>query len=120
MINFSQSAASELGAHLIRVNCVCPGNIPTEMGSYAHTPGMSETKAARIGAAIREARMGWQPLKRQGAPRDIAEAVLFLASDRAAQITGQVLAVDGGSAASDSRSQIADIMAARAQAEAHP
>ena len=120
VINFSQSAASELGAHLIRVNCICPGNIPTEMGTYAHTPGMSEAKAARIGAAIREARMGWQPLKRQGAPRDIAEAVLFLASDRAAQITGQVLAVDGGSAASDSRSQIADIMAARAQAEAHP
>jgi NAD(P)-dependent dehydrogenase (short-subunit alcohol dehydrogenase family) len=118
VINFSQSAASELGAHQIRVNCICPGNIPTEMGTYAHTPGMSEAKAARIGEAIRGARMDWQPLKRQGSPRDIAEAVLFLASDRSAQVTGQVLSVDGGSAATDSRSQIADIMAARARAEA--
>lgn len=118
VINFSQSAASELGAHLVRVNCICPGNIPTEMGTYAHTPGMSEAKAARIGEAIRQARMGWQPLQRQGSPKDIAEAVLFLASDRAAQISGQVLSVDGGSAATDSRSQIADIMAARAKAEA--
>ena len=118
VINFSQSAASELGAHLIRVNCICPGNIPTEMGTYAHTPGMSEARAARIGEAIRDARMDWQPLKRQGSPRDIAEAVMFLASDRSAQVTGQVLSVDGGSAATDSRSQIADIMAARARAEA--
>lgn len=118
VINFSQTAASELGAHLVRVNCICPGNIPTEMGTYAHTPGMSEAKAARIGEAIRAARMDWQPLKRQGSPKDIAEAVLFLASDRAAQISGQVISVDGGSAATDSRSQIADIMAARARAEA--
>ena len=118
VINFSQSAASELGAHLIRVNCICPGNIPTEMGTYAHTPGMSEAKAARIGEAIRGARMDWQPLKRHGSPRDIAEAVLYFASDRSAQVTGQVLSVDGGSAATDSRSQIADIMAARARAEA--
>ncbi len=118
VINFSQSAASELGQHLVRVNCICPGNIPTEMGTYAHTPGMSEAKAARIGEAIRDARMSWQPLQRQGAPKDIAEAVMFLASDRSAQVTGQVLSVDGGSAATDSRSQIADIMAARAAAEA--
>ncbi len=117
LINFTQSAASELGAHLVRVNCVCPGNIPTEMGTFAQAPGQSEAKAARIGEAIRAARMDWQPLKRQGSPRDIAEAVLFLASDRASQITGQVLSVDGGSAATDSRSQIADIMAARARAE---
>jgi NAD(P)-dependent dehydrogenase (short-subunit alcohol dehydrogenase family) len=118
VINFTQSAASELGAHLIRVNCICPGNIPTEMGTYAHTPGMSAEKAERIGQAIRDARMDWQPLKRQGSPRDVAEAALFLVGDRSAQVTGQVLSVDGGSAATDSRSQIADIMAARARAEA--
>ena len=118
VINFSQSAASELGGHLIRVNCLCPGNIPTEMGSYAHTPAMSEQKARHIGETIRDVRMGWQPLKRQGSPRDIAEAALFLCSDRSAQISGQVLSVDGGSAATDSRSQIAEIIAARARAEA--
>ncbi len=118
VINFSQSAASELGEHLVRVNCICPGNIPTEMGAYAHTPGMDEAKAARIGDAIRDTRMAWQPLKRQGSPRDIAEAALFLASDRASQISAQVLSIDGGSAATDSRSQIEEIMAARAAAEA--
>jgi NAD(P)-dependent dehydrogenase (short-subunit alcohol dehydrogenase family) len=55
-------------------------------------------------------------LKRQGQPGDIANAVMFLASDRSLQITGQTLSVDGGATAGDSRSQIADIMEARAAA----
>ncbi len=118
VVNFTQSAASELGEHLIRVNCICPGNIPSEMGSYAHTPGMTDDKGERIKAAIRAVRMRWQPLQRQGAARDIGNAALFLASDRAGQVTGQVLSVDGGSTSGDSRSQIEEIMAARAQIEA--
>ena len=118
VINFSKSAASELGEHLIRVNCICPGNIPTDMGGYAHTPGMGQDKAERIGAAIREVRMGFQPLKRQGSPRDIADAALYLCSDRSRQVTGQVLSVDGGATAGDATSQIAAIMAARAAIEA--
>ncbi len=118
VINFSQSAASELGEHLIRVNCICPGNIPTEMGGYAQTPGMADDKGERIKAAIKAVRMGWQPLQRQGSSRDIANAALFLVSDRSAQVSGQVLSVDGGSAATDSRSQIEEIMAARAKIEA--
>ena len=118
VVNFTQSAAIELGPHLVRVNCICPGNIPTEMGTYAAADGQGEDKAQRIKQAITEVRMGYQPLKRQGAPRDIAEAALFFASDRSAQVTAQVMAVDGGATAGSPRSQIADILAARARVEA--
>jgi len=116
--NFTKSAASELGEHLIRVNCVCPGNIPSDMGAFNQTPGLEDEKAERIKQAVKDTRMNWQPLKRQGSPRDIAEAVLFLCGDRSQQITGQVIAVDGGATSGDARSQIEDIMAARARAEA--
>jgi NAD(P)-dependent dehydrogenase (short-subunit alcohol dehydrogenase family) len=118
VVNFTKTAAVELGTELVRVNCICPGNIPTEMGSYSATPGLESDKAIRIKEAIKDARMGWQPLKRQGSPRDIADGALYFASDRSAQVTGQVLAIDGGATAGDPKSQIADILAARARAEA--
>jgi NAD(P)-dependent dehydrogenase (short-subunit alcohol dehydrogenase family) len=117
-INFSQTAAIELGQHLIRVNCICPGNIPTEMGTYAAVGDESDDKAQRIKHAVAEVRMGWQPLKRQGSPRDIAEAALFLASDRSRQISGQVLSVDGGATAGMAKSLIGEILEARARIEA--
>jgi NAD(P)-dependent dehydrogenase (short-subunit alcohol dehydrogenase family) len=60
--------------------------------------------------------MKHQPLPRQGLPRDIAQAALFLGSDRSLQITGQMLSVDGGATAGDPRSQIQEIMDARAKA----
>jgi NAD(P)-dependent dehydrogenase (short-subunit alcohol dehydrogenase family) len=116
VVNFTKSAAIELGPNLVRVNCICPGNIPTEMGAYAHAD--DPDKARRIREAVAEVRMGYQPLKRQGSPRDIAEAALWLASDRSAQVTAQILAVDAGATAGSPFSQIADIMAARARVEA--
>jgi NAD(P)-dependent dehydrogenase (short-subunit alcohol dehydrogenase family) len=116
VINFTQSAAIELGPDLIRVNCICPGNIPTEMGAYAHAE--DPDKARRIREAVADVRMGYQPLKRQGSPRDIAEAALWFASDRSAQVTAQIMAVDAGATAGSPFSQIADIMAARARVEA--
>jgi NAD(P)-dependent dehydrogenase (short-subunit alcohol dehydrogenase family) len=116
VVNFTQSAAIELGPNLIRVNCICPGNIPTEMGAYAHADDPS--KARRIREAIAEVRMGYQPLKRQGSPRDIAEAALWFASNRSRQVTAQIMAVDAGATAGSPFSQIADIMAARARVEA--
>lgn len=118
VVNFTKTAACELGEHLVRVNCICPGNIPSEMGTFATAPGEDAAKQAAIAQAVKDTRMNWQPLKRQGAPRDIANGALYFGSDRSAQVTGQVLSIDGGATCGDPRSQIADILAARAAVEA--
>lgn len=115
VINFTQTAAIELGVHLVRANCICPGNIPTPMGTFAAADDDGLQK--RIQEAVNEVRMGWQPLKRQGTARDIAEAALFLASDRSRQVSGQILAVDGAATAGMAKSLIAEIMEARAAVE---
>lgn len=115
IIHFTKSAAIELGEHLIRVNCICPGNIPTEMGTFAApAPGQSPADAERMQSAISAIRMSRQPLRRQASPQDIGQAALFLGSDRSLQITGQIIAVDGGASAGDARSQIQEIIEARA------
>lgn len=80
---FTKSAASELGPYGIRVNCVAPGAIATER-TRSETDDYAEKWAALT------------PLGRIGRPEDVAEAVIFLASDRAGFITGQTLTVDGG------------------------
>ena len=77
--------ARELASRNITVNAVAPGFIDTDM-----TQAMTDT--------AKEATVAQIPLKRVGSTRDIAEAVAFLASDRASYITGQVLSVDGGMA----------------------
>ncbi len=119
VVNFTKTAACELGEHLVRVNCICPGNIPSDLGTFAKpTDPAAADKADRIRQAVNDTRMNWQPLKRQGAGRDIANGMLYFASDRSAQVTGQVLAIDGGATAGDPKSQIADILAARAAVEA--
>ena len=115
---FSKSAAIELAEHNVRVNVICPGNVPTEMGTYATAPGEDPEKGRRIAEAVAGVRMGFQPLKRQASPRDIGEAALWLVSDRSPQVTGQILAVDGGATIGDTKSQIGEIMAARAEVEA--
>ena len=115
VVTFTQTAAIELGVNLVRVNCICPGNIPTPMGTFAAADDDGLQK--RIQAAVNEVRMGWQPLKRQGTPRDIAEAALFLAGDRSRQISGQILSVDGAATAGMAKSLIAEIMEARAAVE---
>ena len=121
VIQFTKSVAIELGDRLVRVNCLCPGNIPTDMGTFATpAPGMTQDQANRVQKAVRAARMNYQPLKRQGQPSDIGNAAMFLASDRSLQITGQVLSVDGGATAGDAQSQIAEIMQARAAALEEP
>ena len=114
VIHFTRSAAIELGEFLVRVNCICPGNIPTDMGTFAAPePGQTRAAAERMQSAIRAVRMNHQPLKRQGAPRDIARTALFLGSDHSLQMTGQIICVDGGATAGDPRSQIQEIMEAR-------
>src|SRR5829696_777893 len=83
LIGFAKSLAQEVASRNITVNVVAPGLIETDM-----TRAMTEDSRGEWTARI--------PLKRLGTPDDIAAAVCFLASDEAAYITGQVLAVNGG------------------------
>ncbi len=115
VIQFSKSLAIDLGEYAIRVNCIAPGHIPSEMSSYAE-PGMSPEVAERVRKAVQPVRTAGQPLKRPGAPRDVAQAALYLAGDRSAQVTGMVLPVDGGTIAGDPVNHLAEILAARARA----
>jgi NAD(P)-dependent dehydrogenase (short-subunit alcohol dehydrogenase family) len=115
VINFTKQAAIELGADLVRVNCVCPGNILTEMATYAAPdPGMTEADVQRMQDAVLAVRMSRQPLKRQGSPRDIGQTMLFLASDRPSQMLVLSIARDGGATAGDARSVIQEMLEARA------
>ncbi len=83
VIGLTRSLAMELAPSGIRVNCVAPGVIRTDMVEVLGQETLEEL--------ARET-----PVGRLGTPEDIAEAVAFLASDRAAFITGQVLTADGG------------------------
>lgn len=83
IIGFTKSLARELGGRGVRANVVAPGYVDTDM-----TEAMPE--------AAREAMAGSIPLGRTAQPEDIANAVLFLASDAGRYITGHVLHVDGG------------------------
>ena len=83
LIGFSKSLAKELASRNIRVNVIAPGFIETQMTDFLKDD-MKEALKQQI------------PLGRIGTPEDIADTVLFLASEKAGYITGQVLAVDGG------------------------
>lgn len=80
---FTKCIATELASRGITVNAIAPGFIETDMTEAVRNAAEAEIKK-RI------------PVRRLGKPEDIAEAVLFLASDQASYITGQVLRVDGG------------------------
>lgn len=83
IIGMTKSAAKELASRGVTVNAVAPGFIDTDM-----TAAMPEAAKAATLAAI--------PMGRLGAAEEVAKAVVFLASEEAAYVTGQVLAVDGG------------------------
>jgi NAD(P)-dependent dehydrogenase (short-subunit alcohol dehydrogenase family) len=90
VIQFSRAAALDLAASRVRVNCVSPGAVDTELIRRTKFEGQDdvETKMEALGAA--------QPLGRIGQPADIAQAVIFLASDESAWVTGSNIVVDGG------------------------
>ncbi len=83
LIGLTKSAARELGSRGITVNAIAPGYIDTDM-------------TAVLSDKVKEAILAEIPLKRIGAPEDIAAAAAFLAGEDAAYITGQVLEVGGG------------------------
>jgi 3-oxoacyl-[acyl-carrier protein] reductase len=85
VIGFTKSVAKEVASRNITVNAIAPGFIETDMTS-------------KLNDAQKEALMGLIPLKRAGKPEDIANTVVFLASDSGDYITGQTLVVDGGMA----------------------
>ncbi len=83
LIGFTKALAKEVGLSGITVNCVAPGVIDTEMNGHLSAEIMEELKDET-------------PVNRIGTPQDVADAVMFLASEKASFITGQVLSVDGG------------------------
>ena len=85
VMQLTKSASLALAPHGIRVNAVGPGSIDTEMMAGINAnPAALETALSRT------------PLKRLGEPREIAETVAFLVSDKASYITGETIYVDGG------------------------
>jgi NAD(P)-dependent dehydrogenase (short-subunit alcohol dehydrogenase family) len=117
-IHATKSMAIDLAQYGIRVNCLAPGHIPTDLNAFA-PPEATAEQAARVQAAMKPAWDANKPLKRQGVPHDVAQAALFLAGDRSAQITGTVLAVDGGISAGDPVNHLKELMDARSSALEH-
>ncbi len=89
VLNLTRAMAIDYGPHGIRVNCICPGDIDTPMlHSEARQLGENEAEFMREAAD--------RPLRRCGSPMDVADAVLFFASDMSRWVTGAHLVVDGG------------------------
>ena len=83
LIAYSKALAKEVGGRGIRVNCIAPGFIETDM-------------TAVLKEDLKQSMIDSVPLKRAGQTQDIANAALFLASDLSTYITAQVIGVDGG------------------------
>ncbi|TCK02523.1 3-oxoacyl-[acyl-carrier-protein] reductase [Phorcysia thermohydrogeniphila] len=83
LVGFTKSLAKELGGRGIRVNCIAPGYITTDM-------------TEKIPEKIKQEILKSIPLKREGEPREVADVCVFLASDMASYITGTVIHVNGG------------------------
>ena len=84
VIQLTEQQAAELGEYGIRANAIAPGPVRTKLAMAVHTQDIIDAYHDAI------------PLNRYGSEDEIAEAIVFLGSDRASYITGQTLAVDGG------------------------
>jgi NAD(P)-dependent dehydrogenase (short-subunit alcohol dehydrogenase family) len=99
LINFGQVAAKDLAPHGVRVNTICPGMVQTPLNRAVWQAWNNRQPAAQqqtydqwAGAKVKQ----MCPLGKWQTPEDIAHLAMFLASDRAANITGQTMNVDGG------------------------
>jgi NAD(P)-dependent dehydrogenase (short-subunit alcohol dehydrogenase family) len=99
--HFSRCAAIELAERGLRVNVIAPGNIATKINAAFDT----ESIVSKI-----------QPLQRLGTPTDIANAAIYLASERSAQVTGLILPVDGGTTTGPPPLPTTSVMAASTEA----
>jgi NAD(P)-dependent dehydrogenase (short-subunit alcohol dehydrogenase family) len=88
LIMMTRSWAREFGPHGVRVNAICPGLIKTEFSQYFWK---DPARAKEL--------LGDQPIQHLGEPEEIGHAALYLASDEASFITGQVMVIDGGATA---------------------
>ncbi len=84
VIQLTKQQAAELGEYGIRANCVCPGPVRTKLAMAVHTQEIIDAYHDAI------------PLNRYGTEAEIGEVIVFLCSDKASYVTGQVIAVDGG------------------------
>jgi NAD(P)-dependent dehydrogenase (short-subunit alcohol dehydrogenase family) len=84
VIQLTKQQAAELGEYGVRANCVCPGPVRTKLAMAVHTQDIIDAYHDAI------------PLNRYGTEDEIAEVIVFLCSDRASYVTGQVIAADGG------------------------
>lgn len=84
VIQLTKQQAAELGEYGIRANCVCPGPVRTKLAMAVHTQEIIDAYHDAI------------PLNRYGSEREIAEVIVFLSSEKASYVTGQVVAADGG------------------------
>lgn len=84
VMHLTRQQAAELGEYGIRVNCVAPGPVRTKLAAAVHSPEIIEAYYNAI------------PLARSGGEDEIGNLIVFLCSDRASYITGQIVAADGG------------------------
>jgi NAD(P)-dependent dehydrogenase (short-subunit alcohol dehydrogenase family) len=97
VVNLSKSLAQEFGPNGIRVNCVSPGQVSTDLWLGEHGVAETVAKATGVDAAdVREAAASAIATRRFTTPEEVATLITMLASDRAANITGVNYVVDGG------------------------
>jgi len=92
--HLTRCAAMELGEHNVRVNSVSPGAIAT--GILAKAMGMNAGEADKVAEKMKDGFAKQQPIPRAGLPDDIAQCVLWLASDRSSFVNGTDIVIDGG------------------------
>lgn len=92
--HLTETTANELGENRVRVNAVCPGAIATSI--FGRAAGLDGEEAQQTVDFMATVLSDAAPIRRVGRPADIAETVLWLASDASGFVTGQAIAVDGG------------------------
>lgn len=115
LVQFSKSSAIDLARHGIRVNCIVPGHVRTELSSFGEK-GADSGLSTRIEEGVNAVYLSNQLIKRRGEPEDVAQVALFLASDRSRHMTGAVIPVEGGVTVGDPVNHLEQIFDARAAA----